>query len=624
MHLLFRHSFRRNYCHLPSADTTFKWVRDRGLDHAVEREKNLKPLLNIKNLIKSEPSKSLPISIITKQKDSLKIPFRPIDFVRKYPSIFQEFFPGNIGVQPHIKLTPEVLNLDAEELLVYQSETYKQVVADRLLKLLMISRINKVPLKIIENLKWDIGLPQDYLRSIVPEFPDYFRVIGSKDSKDGCFGSGDFGELELVCWSNELAVSVMEKKAKDGEKIVFSEKFSSGFVIDKKTKKWMDDWQKLPYISPYENAAHLLSKSDESDKWVVAILHEVISLFGAKKVDRENLFCLGEYLGIRSRFKRALLNHPGVFYVSSKVGAYTVVLREGYRRGALMESDPLMNIRNQYIHLMNMMKEDCKVIAPASGSEQQEKELKGEEREAADEDSEDEKDVQLYDSSGSEEEGARDDNLDDDDESGEEEEDNQMRTSQKNAAISRGKTARRIILDTNRDDDEEEEEEEDSQMRGSRNNAATSRGKTARSINLDRNRDMRNPERGKSIWKHLGAAKDDNVPQKHMRKEKKGDNIVSRNSEEEEHNRMRGSRINAATSRGKTARRINLDRNSDMRNPERGKSVGKHLCAANNNVPQNHMRKEKEGDNNVSRNSEERSNFTRSHRRSSSEKRTSV
>lgn len=67
-------------------DGTVKPIRDRGLDHAIERERNLKPLISLKNLIKRETSKSLPISLIRR---SLSLPFRPIEFTRKYPSVFE-------------------------------------------------------------------------------------------------------------------------------------------------------------------------------------------------------------------------------------------------------------------------------------------------------------------------------------------------------------------------------------------------------------------------------------------------------------------------------------------------------------------------------------------------------
>ncbi|KAM7507648.1 hypothetical protein LguiA_018101 [Lonicera macranthoides] len=357
-HALLKPSLHHHHRTLSDAPS-IKWVRDRALDHAVEKERNLKPMLNLKTLINYEPSKSLPLSIIAQNRHSLKIPIRPIDFIRKYPSIFQEFLPGGIGINPHVKLTSEVLDLDAEEQLVYQTENHKQEVADRLLKLLMIGRINKIPLCLLECLKFDLGLPQDYTQSVVPEFPDYFQVTGNA-------GNGDLS-LELVCWSNDLAVSVIEKKAmrsaagyRKGMPIAFPLQYSRGFEMDKKFKKWVDDWQKLPYISPYENGFNLPAKSDESDKWAVSVLHEVLNLFVPKKTEKDNILYLGEYLGLRSRFKRALLQHPGIFYISSKVRTHTVVLREAYKRDLLIGKHPLMDMRSKYIHLMYQVKEGDK------------------------------------------------------------------------------------------------------------------------------------------------------------------------------------------------------------------------------------------------------------------------
>ncbi|KAK7315430.1 hypothetical protein VNO77_33977 [Canavalia gladiata] len=322
-------------------DGTIKPVRDRGLDHAVEREKNLKPLLTLKTLIKTEPSKSLPLSLI---KQSLELPFRPIDFIRKYPTVFEEFLPG--GIQPHVRLTPHTLQLDAEEQLQHQTDRFKQRLADRLLKLLMIARVHKIPLRLIEHLKWDLGLPHGYVDTVIPEFPDYFRVVDEV--------------LELVCWSNELAVSVLEKNRKGNAELAFPVQFPNGFEMDRSYEKWLREWNKLPYVSPYENVSHLSGSSDESDRWIVGVLHEVLHVFVGKKIEKENLLMFGEWLGLRSRFKRALLQYPGIFYVSSKIGTYTVVLREGYKRGSPIEDDPVMNLRNQYVHLMNSVKEDSK------------------------------------------------------------------------------------------------------------------------------------------------------------------------------------------------------------------------------------------------------------------------
>lgn len=205
----------------------------------------------------------------------------------------------------------------------------------------------------------------------------------------------------------ELATSVLEKMAAKekpdtltGTPITFPMKFSNGFVMDKKFKKWVDDWQKLPYISPYENASHLSPNSDESDKWTVAILHEFLHMLVTKKIEKENILCIGEYFGLRSRFKRALLHHPGIFYLSSKAGTYTVVLKEGYKRGSVIESSPLVNIRNKYLHLMNIVKEDGKTITEHSGTRQQ----KQEKKEGSDDGSEKKNEAELFDSSDDEDE----------------------------------------------------------------------------------------------------------------------------------------------------------------------------------------------------------------------------
>ncbi|GER25279.1 ubiquitin carboxyl-terminal hydrolase family protein [Striga asiatica] len=358
---------------LYDAVSSLKCPRDRGLDHAVERERHLKPLLNLKNLILSEPSKSIPLSLITESRETLGIPFRPIEFIRKYPSIFQEFHPGSLNIQPHIKLAPEIISLNSEENLIYQRVDYKQEVARRLLKLLMIGRINKIPILLLERLKWELGLPPDYQKDVIPEFPDYFRVVNEKS----------LGEsekiLELVCWTEEFAVSEMEKKGAKGGKTQFFLQYSTGFEMDKKYKKWVEEWQKLPYISPYENAMHLAAKTDESDKWAVSVLHELLNIFVGKKVERNSLLFLGEYLGMRSRFKLAFLQHPGIFYLSSKTGTRTVVLREGYKRGALIERHPLMDMRFKYVQLMNVVTDNEKAKSPEKRNDEDKKGSEGKE-----------------------------------------------------------------------------------------------------------------------------------------------------------------------------------------------------------------------------------------------------
>ncbi|XP_068652479.1 protein WHAT'S THIS FACTOR 9, mitochondrial-like [Aristolochia californica] len=360
---------RQSYLYLQNAtfvEVKVKWVRDRGLDHAVEKEKNLRCLIALKNFIFSEPSKSLPVSVVAEHKPQLALPTRAIDFIRKYPTIFVEYPSPTDYRRPHVRLTPEALALHQDEQSIYENCRFET--ADRLLKLLMLTPHKKLPLSVVDSLKWDLGLPDDYLLSLLPEFPDYFDVCPLQRQ-----GSPEELVLDLVWWNKDLAVSAMERSAistitdyKRGMPLAFPLQYSRGFEMDKKVKKWVDEWQKLPYITPYEDGTHLNPKSDLGEKWSVGLLHELFHLFVAKKAERETMFFLGEHWGLRSGFKRAFTHHPGIFYVSNKIRTHTVVLREAYKRDLLVKKHPLMGLRYHYIHLMNKGRNTAKTATRAS------------------------------------------------------------------------------------------------------------------------------------------------------------------------------------------------------------------------------------------------------------------
>ncbi|KAL8493148.1 hypothetical protein ACS0TY_024386 [Phlomoides rotata] len=335
-----------------------KWVRDPYLDTAVEREKNLKPLLSLKTLIISQPSQALPLAALSPLKPQLNLPTTAEKFIKDYPFIFKQFLPPNItNSLPHLKLTPRALSLHNDEVLLLSMSHYRKDVVKRLAKLLMISRAGKLPLYLIEMFKYDLGLPHDYILTLLPEFPEYLQIcdMGLQDSD----GHVIFG-LELVSWRDELAVSeIMEKRRRMGEvgrKIDFFINLPRGFDLEKRVEEWMLKWQSLPYISPYENAFHLAPNSDQAEKWVVGVIHELLSLLVSKKTERENVFCFGEFLGIgQLRIKKALVHFPGIFYVSNKIKTQTVVLREAYRKNFLVEKHPLMVMRNRYISVMYLV-----------------------------------------------------------------------------------------------------------------------------------------------------------------------------------------------------------------------------------------------------------------------------
>ncbi|XAR56311.1 hypothetical protein NMG60_11036746 [Bertholletia excelsa] len=340
-------------------NATIKWVRDPYLDTAVEKEKNLKPLLCLKNLILSQPSKTLPLSTSSAQKDRLGLSITTGKFIQKYPSIFTEFRPDHHLSLPHIKLTPKAIIVHNEESQVLNSPVHRKDAAERLAKLLMLTGARRLPLNVIDGLKFDLGLPHNYILSLLPDFPEYFQLCSMNCNESN---SGEMLGLELICWRDELAVSALERRAMDlntgrrrGVKISFPMELPRGFDLQKRVQDWVDEWQKLPYISPYEDAFHLSPSSDQAEKWTVAVLHELLHLLVSKKTERDNVYRLGDYLGFGKKFKKALVHHPGIFYVSNKIRTQTVVLREAYRKDFLVEKHPLMGMRYRYIHLMNTM-----------------------------------------------------------------------------------------------------------------------------------------------------------------------------------------------------------------------------------------------------------------------------
>ncbi|CAM0875734.1 unnamed protein product [Alopecurus aequalis] len=321
------------------------WGRDRALDHVVERERHLVPFLLTKDalLTAAPPPHAVPLHALP---SSIPFPFRPLRFLRLYGSAFA-LSDHPVTVSPTQRLS--ALHLDEAQVV----DATRADAADRLLRLLMLAPSRALPLHLVARIRLDLGLPSDFPRSLLPHYPDYFAL------------SADGRLLELVCYRKDLAVSDVQSYAqrtggyKVGDPIAFQLSFPRGFELHKNVRKWLDDWQKLPYISPYEDGTHLAPRSDLTEKRTVAVLHEALSLTVGKKMEKEVLVKLGEALRLPPGFRKVLAKHPGIFYLSHKLRTQTVVLREAYRRHMLVIKHPMMGIRYQYLHLMHLGQEEA-------------------------------------------------------------------------------------------------------------------------------------------------------------------------------------------------------------------------------------------------------------------------
>ncbi|KAF8403954.1 hypothetical protein HHK36_012061 [Tetracentron sinense] len=365
-----------------------KWVKNRGLDHIIDTETDLKAACLLKDAIKRSSTGFIISKSVADWQKHLGLTVPVLRFMRRYPTLFHEFPHSRYANLPCFRLTDTGLLLDSQEQSIHQAREADTV--ERLSQVLMMLKSKSIPFQSLIPLRWDLGLPDDFGRTLIPKYPDHFRIVKS---------SNGISCLSLAQWREEFAVSALQKsnenaKLGDGYRqfkrgqtaLAFPMSFPRGYGAQKKVKAWMEDFQKLPYISPYEDSNQIDPNSDLMEKRVVGVLHELLSLTIHKKTKRNYLRCLREELNLPHKFTRIFTRYPGIFYLSLKCKTTTMALREGYRRGKLVDPHPLSRIREKYYYVMrtgvlyrgkgvNLINErDCLVNDGEDGTEEQDSE----------------------------------------------------------------------------------------------------------------------------------------------------------------------------------------------------------------------------------------------------------
>ena len=330
-----------------------KWVKDRALDAVVAGQRNLRATCTLVSIISSDPHDGFPIYRLSRHRGQLGLPhdIKLATFIRRFPNIFDEFHVLDSGGTrvPWFRLTPEALNIHHEALNAIQQN--EMDLLNRLRKLLMLTCERMLPLQTIDQLKWDFGLPYDYCHSLVPSYPELFSMVHLPDDRVG---------LKLISWDDRLAVSQLQKNAAFNQKeedvrngcLAFPIGFTRGFGLKRKCMKWLEEWQMLPYTSPYTDASHLDPRTDVSEKRIVGVFHELLHLTLQKRTERKNVSNLRKPLSCPQKFTKVFERHPGIFYISKKSDSQTVVLREAYDRQQLLQKHPIVEIRERFANMM--------------------------------------------------------------------------------------------------------------------------------------------------------------------------------------------------------------------------------------------------------------------------------
>ncbi|KAE9611346.1 hypothetical protein Lal_00011893 [Lupinus albus] len=312
--------------------------KDPDLESALSRNRRWIVNNQIKNIILRYPNHEIPLNTLQKKFRTLDLQGNAHNWVSKYPCCFEVHLRGD---ERHCCLTKRMMSLVAEEESL--KDSLEPVFLRRLVKLLMLSLHKRLNVLKINELKRSLGFPDDYLIRIVAKYPDLFRIVNHSGRRSSM-------EVELLHWDPDFAVSAVEAKAQElGTQPCFSCSLPSSWV-----KSWerFQEFDSVPYISPYSDPRGLVEGSREMEKRNVGLVHELLSLTLWKKVSIIKLGHFRKEFVLPEKLNVLLLKNPGIFYVSNKYQIYTVLLREAYVGSQLVDKDPMVVVKEKFGELM--------------------------------------------------------------------------------------------------------------------------------------------------------------------------------------------------------------------------------------------------------------------------------
>eukprot|EP00250_Pteridium_aquilinum_P001189 c11398_g1_i1 orf=84-1817(-) len=426
--------------------------RDAAYENFMDDEKRVNLMQRIIKLLLKQPEKKMLYRYMLRRGGYVGLvkPQKMGDILQKYPRIIRIYRnPNEIDVW--VSLSKPILQLLEEEKTMKQERAH--LAAERLRKVLMMSTTRRIRLDRINYLKEELGLPDDFKKTVIRAHPHLFKLVISRvDLHKGVSPS-----VKLLEWDDKLAVPVIdayrqdpattsgldeeERKRKDYS---FPINFPPGFKIKKALRHKLRKWQELPYQSPYEDASDLDLKSEEALKRAVAVVHEFLHITVEKRTRIDRLAHLRADYKLPQKLGVTVLQNPGIFYMSTKSNVQTIFLREGYKKGELINKDALFSLKDKFMALIKMgrksikktkrgpyaisdsdtsedeMENDgkCEEVDNGKDKEGDEREGRGigEEREEEGEDSGEDNHIFARECDGDEEDGVEEGNADDEDE----------------------------------------------------------------------------------------------------------------------------------------------------------------------------------------------------------------
>lgn len=334
------------------------WRKDQKLDQAIENDKQYKLCARVVKEVLNEPGQVIPLRYLEKRRERLSLNVKVRTFLNRYPGLFDTYYdrikPKSDAVL-FLRPSDRLRDFLEEERKIYDNN--EELLVAKLCKLLMMSKDKVLSVDKLVHVKREFGFPNDFLVKLVPRYPNYFKLVG-------CPGEGQ-SFLELESWNPDFAKSVIQLRAEEEAKLTgipvrpnFNVKLPPGFFLRKEMREWVRDWLELDYISPYEDVSNLDQSSQEMEKRTVAVFHELLSLSIFKRIPVPILGKFSDEYRFSNAFSSAFTRHSGIFYLSLKGGIKTAMLREAYRHSELIDRDPLLEIKERFVELLEKGKHE--------------------------------------------------------------------------------------------------------------------------------------------------------------------------------------------------------------------------------------------------------------------------
>lgn len=336
-------------------------TRDNRLDKLTTQLRKLNIILKLHDLMsqrKRGPFVSLQIMAQWRNLVGLNVGIGA--FVHHYPHVF-EVFTHSVRHNLCCRITEKMWCLIKEEALAMRQ--YELEIVCHVKRLLMMSVNGTLHVHALRLVRRELGLPENFRDSILGKYSNDFKLV-------------DLEIVALVDRDENLGLAEIEKwREKEyrekwlsefDTKYAFPINFPTGFQIERGSRVRLKNWQRLPYVKPYETKEVVRIRTcggvERYEKRAVGILHEFLSLTVEKMVEVERLAHFRRDFAMEVNVRELLLKHPGIFYISTKGNIQTVFLREAYNKGSLVESNPIYEVRRKMLDLILLGRQNTREL----------------------------------------------------------------------------------------------------------------------------------------------------------------------------------------------------------------------------------------------------------------------